>query len=113
MATDFTIKRADRRPRFRVQLTVGKDNPVPINLTGNTGVWFIMKNGSGTITVNQPATVVDAANGIVEYAWGATDTTTLGDYSAEFEVAWSASRTETQTFPSEGYWPVHIVADLA
>lgn len=110
---DFTIKRGDRRPRFRVQLTSGKVNPVAVNLTGNTGVWFIMKNVGGTVVVNTAMTIIDPVNGIVEYPWGAADTTTAGTFQAEVEVAWQAARVETQTFPSEGTWPVVITQDLA
>jgi hypothetical protein len=103
------MKKGDRRPRYRVALTVGG---TAVDLTGATGVRFIMKStpASGTTKVDAAATVVTAATGIVEYAWGATDTDTAGDYVIEFEVNWSG---EKQTFPSTGYFTLTIESDLA
>lgn len=107
----FTIKRNDRRPRYRVNLTT-RPNPeaaaVAVDLTGATGVRFLMKDGT-TLKVDQPATVVDAATGLVEYAWGATDTDTPGEYNVEFEVDWGG---EKQTFPSVGYFTCTVETDL-
>jgi hypothetical protein len=106
----FTIKRNDRRPRWRYGLTVNGD---PMNLTGATAVRFIMKQGS-TIKINKLAmTVVDATTGVVEYAWASGDTDTTGTYNVEVEVDWGGSPAELQTFPNEGYFTVNIVDDLA
>lgn len=103
----FEIKRNDRRPRFRVQLTA---NETPVDLTGATAVVFNMKTGT-TLVVNKGAmTIIDAATGVVEYAWDADDTTTSGDYNAEVEVNWGG---EFQTFPSSGYFAIKINDDLA
>lgn len=105
----YEIKRNDRRPRWRVQLTA---NDLPVDLTGNSGVKFIMKSGA-TIKVNKATmNIVDAATGIVEYAWGATDTDTSGTYNAEVEVNWGGSPAELQTFPSSGYFVIEITDDL-
>jgi hypothetical protein len=104
----YVFKRNDRRPRWRVQLKVNGD---PIDLTGAAGVKFTMKTGS-TLKVNkQPMTIIDAPTGIVEYAWGATDTDTSGTYNVEVEVQWTG--TEFQTFPSTGYFTLTIEDDLA
>jgi hypothetical protein len=104
----FVMKKGDRRPRYRVSLTVGGS---PVDLTGATGVRFIMKTSpaAGSATVDAAATVVTAASGIVEYAWGPTDTTTSGIYVIEFEVNWAG---EKQTFPSVGYFDCTIADDL-
>jgi hypothetical protein len=102
----FEIKRGDRRPRYRVQLTSDGD---PVDLTGVTSVRFIMKTGS-TIKVDEAADIITAASGIVEYAWAAGDTDTSGDYNVEIELDWSG---EKQTFPNSGYFTAKVNEDLA
>lgn len=105
----YEIKRNDRRPYWRVQLT---QNGAPADITGNAGVTFTMKTGS-TIKVNKATMVViDPVLGIVEYRWSnASDTDTSGTYNAEVEVDWGGG--VTQTFPSKGYFAVEITDDLA
>lgn len=104
----FEIKRNDRRPRFRVQLTSNGD---PVDLTAAASAKFTMKSGS-TLKVNKGTmTFVDRATGVVEYPWIATDTDTSGSYTAEVEIDWGSS--EWQTFPSSGYFAVTITDDLA
>lgn len=103
----FEIKRNDRRPRFRVQLTA---NGSPVDLTGATAARFIMKSGS-TMKVNRATmTFVDRAMGVVEYAWAAVDTDTSGPFNAEVEIDWGSS--EFQTFPSSGFFAVIVNDDL-
>jgi hypothetical protein len=106
----FEIKKNDRRPKWRVQLTA---NALPVNLTGNSGVKFTMAaTAVATPKVNKQAmTVVDATTGIVEYAWGVSDTDTAGDFLVEVEVDWGGG--ETQSFPSKGYFAVTVEDDLA
>lgn len=101
----FTIKRNDRRPRYRVNLTA---DGAPVDLTAATSVRFLMKEGT-TLKVDGVATVVDALNGGVEYAWAVGDTDTAGEYQVEIEVSWGG---ETQTFPSDGYFTCSIQNDL-
>jgi hypothetical protein len=110
----FIIKQHDLRPRYRVKLTqTDPSNPtatIPVDLTDATSVRFLMSTASGTTAkVDAPAAFVDRTGGIVEYAWQAGDTDTVGDYSIEFEVMWG---TEPQTFPSNGYFTARINADL-
>jgi hypothetical protein len=101
----FTIKRNDRRPRYRVNLT---SDGVAVNLTTATGVKFLMKQGT-TLKVDGAAVVVDPLTGLVEYVWAAGDTDTAGEYNVEFEVDWGG---EKQTFPSVGYFTCTIETDL-
>ena len=100
---DFVIKSYDRLPS--IQATLSAD------LTTATGVDFIMKAVTGgTIKVNSPAVVVDAAGGVVRYDWTALDTNTPGSYTAEWEVHWPGPK--TQTFPTASYHTVDVLADL-
>lgn len=106
----FEIKRNDRRPRFRVQLT---SNGSPVDLTAAAAARFIMKLGT-TLKVNRAAMdFVDRTSGIVEYAWQQLDTDTSGVYQVEVEVDWGGAPAEYQTFPSTGYFSVTINDDLA
>lgn len=103
----FEIKRNDRRPYFRVQLTA---NDQPADLTTAAAARIIMKTGS-QIKINRATmTFLDRPNGIVEYAWGLTDTDTSGSYNVEVEIDWGGS--EFQTFPSTGYFTVLVNDDL-
>lgn len=110
----FEIKRNDRRPRFRVQLTqkiAGVESPA--DLTSAVAARFIMKTGV-TLKINKQAmTFVDRPTGVVEYAWAATDTDTSGDYNVEVEIDWGGSPAELQTFPSTGYFTAKISDDLS
>lgn len=102
------IKQNDTKP-LEVTLTVNRKK---INLTGST-VRFSMKPavvGAGPSVVRQLATIVDALNGDVLYPWTSVDTSVAGIYRAEFEVTDTAGKVET--YPTEGYLDIEIVADL-
>ncbi len=106
----FEIKRDDRRPYFRVQLT---QNGEPVDLTGATAVRFTMKEGA-TLKIDGASMVaVDAATGVFEYQWANGDTDTVGDYSVEVEVDWGGSPAILQSFPSTGYFTLTINPDLS
>lgn len=107
---DFTIKRNDRLPKLRATLKQGTP-PVAIDLTTADSVTarFKMVGGGGT-TFNGACDIITPASGIVEYAWGATDTQTSGTYSGEFEIDWGGGLLET--VPNDGYFTLTIVDDL-
>jgi len=113
---DFDIKKNDSAPALRCILQ--DDSANPIDLTNASTVQFHMKSdtdtgGTGTpLKVDAPASVIDAVNGIVEYAWlsDGSDTDTPGVWFGEFEVSWSAGgRT---TFPNYTYISISIIEDL-
>jgi hypothetical protein len=110
----YEIKRGDRRPHFRVQLlATDPANPpakIPVDLTGASSVKFLMGKLGDALTVNSTGTFIDRVNGIVEYAWGATDTTQSGSFKMEVEVDWGGG--EKQSFPSTGYFDITISDDL-
>jgi hypothetical protein len=109
VASDFNIKAHDRMPSIQATLTVGG---VPVDLTSATGVTFIMKaNIGGAVKVNSAAVIVaPATSGIVRYDWGATDTDTIGDYTAEWQITWPGPK--KQTAPTTTYHTVSVLADL-
>ncbi len=105
----FPIKRNDLRPRWRAQLTANGD---PVDFTTAVAARFIMKKDANVKIDRALMTFVDAAAGIVEYAWTGTDTDTSGAFNAEVEVDWGGTPAEYQTFPSTGYFAVLINDDL-
>jgi len=108
VASDFTLKANDRLPSIQATLTTAG---VPVDLTGATGVNFIMKAAQGnTIKVNAAAAIVTATTGVVRYDWLAIDTATPGEYIAEWQVTWSGGK--KQSFPTLTYHSISILADL-
>lgn len=112
VATDnvFWLKRGDRRPTLAVQL-VDRDGE-PADLTGAAVTFTMRPEGGGDLKVDaQPATVLDASTGEVEYAWAAVDVDTAGDFDAEFVATWTGA--VTARFPNDGFIEVRIVPELA
>lgn len=115
MPTVFEIKRGDTLPNIRATLKLS-DGTVQ-DLTTATAVNFVYAPRDGTTPdtsspTTRTATIVDAANGIVEYDWIAADTATVGEFLAEFEVEFGTDRL---TFPNgkDEYIHVHVVQDVA
>lgn len=94
-----------------IQATLRDPAGALVDLTGCT-VRFILRATSaadGVEKVRALAVIVSPA-GVVRYDWQAADVDTAGDFLAEWEVAYPSSRKET--FPSNGYNRVRIMADL-
>jgi len=105
---DFVLKAHDRLPSIQAILSSGGN---PVDLTGATGVNFIMKAAQGnTVKVNAAAVVVTPASGVVRYDWAVADVDTPGEYLAEWQVTWTGGK--KQTFPTLSYHSVSILADL-
>ena len=79
--TTVTLGRGYRLPKLRQQLKQADGTPVP--LTG-ASVRLLMGIPGKPRKVAAAATILDAANGIVEYAWAAGDVDTVGVYLAEW-----------------------------
>jgi len=107
MAT-FVIKQNDTSPSIEATLTDINGSAVNI---ASSSVRFHMKNMSNnTLTVDQAATIVNAASGIVRYAWQAADTQKPGLYNCEFEVTYSDNSIET--FPNDDKIIVSIESEI-
>lgn len=101
---NFFIRSRDREPYLRGELRDAAG--AVINLTGAT-VRFVMVDASnGSEAVNALATLVDAANGVVEYQWADGDTNTNGLYLARWVVTTSAAH--QLTVPNNGDLLVQI-----
>jgi hypothetical protein len=108
-APDFVIKAHDQLPA--IAATLVDADLVPVDISDAT-VLFIMANAtSRVVKLTSEATVVDGVAGRVEYQWNdTTDTATPGEYVAEWQVTFGDGK--KQTFPSNSYNTVSIVADL-
>lgn len=105
----FNIKQNDTSPSIQTTLLDG--NGLAVDITGNLGVTFHMRNSEGTVVIDTAATVVTAGSGIVRYDWLAADTATAGTFQAEFEVTYSDGKIET--FPNASYIEIVITDDIA
>jgi len=105
----MNIKQNDTSPSIQTQFLDG--DGLPVDITGNLGVSFHMRDAAGTVKIDTAATVVTAASGIVRYDWLAADTDTAGTFQAEFEVTYSDGKVET--FPNASYIEVVITDDIA
>ena len=104
----FNLKQNDTSPSIQTSLLDG--NGLPVDISGNLGVTFHMRNSEGTVIINTAATVVTPGSGIVRYDWDAADTATAGTFQAEFEVTYPGGTIET--FPNDGYIRVEIIDDI-
>lgn len=104
----FYVKQNDTSPAMLATLQDADGNAV--NVTGATVRFHMRAVGSTTVVVDEAATIVTAADGIVRYDWQAADTDTIGSYQAEFEVTYADSSVET--FPNDGYIRVEIIDDI-
>lgn len=109
----FYLKRGDTMPYLVATLS---DDSGPVDLTDAT-VKFVLRHArtrcatsEPALLFKKPAVVADAASGIVRYEWADGDTDVAGQFDGEFEVTFAAGG--RWTFPSSGYIPVSIGADL-
>ena len=117
MADSATWKQNDLEPPCQSTLT--NSDGTAINLSTATAVYFLMRPVGGGTAFRAAATVVDATNGVVKWAWTTSgapwnsssgQTYTVGTYDQEWEIMWPSSR--PQTCPSNDYNVISIVDDL-
>jgi hypothetical protein len=101
------LKRFDTYPPVQATLT---DSNGPINLASATTVKFIMKGTS--VLVTGSCTIVNAATGQVQYAWGVSDTSVADIYQVEFEIHWNNGGIQTVPNTTAGNPTIQIDADL-
>lgn len=111
MATVMNMKQYDLYPTFRAQLTDIDGNVV--DLTHATEARLLVKNRTVGLKVNGVMDVLTQSGdtlGVVEYAWQAGDTDTLGSFQVEVQVMFPGNL--PQTFPGKGYNKLNINRDL-
>lgn len=110
MPNTITIKQNDLEPAPRA--TLRNSDSTPINLTGAISVTSVIRPIGGGTTRRRACTLVDAANGVVSFAWQAADTATVGSYSQEWEISWPGSPLRPQTVPNSLYNLIVVEDDL-
>jgi hypothetical protein len=105
---DFSIKRGNLGPALGVVLELS--DGAPVDLTGTTVAFSMYSKGDPTTPKVDAvaATIIDAANGVVEYRWTGTDTDTAGSFLGEFTVTFPD--TTPQTHPNDRDLRIEIFA---
>jgi hypothetical protein len=99
MSLIFT--QGDTGPDITAVIHAEDDPASPVDLTGAT-VRFQMRPPDGSrYKVDAQATITDAANGAVSYAWGANDLSRHGVFEAQWEVTYSGGKVVTTQPPVE------------
>lgn len=88
------------------------ENGAAVDLTNAVGVDFHMKPRDGALKVDGACTIVDAVNGIVQWAW--EDAPTGLDTAGVFDVEWQVTYTGggIQTHPNVGSDKVRVSPEL-
>lgn len=104
----FFLKQDDTAPVLAY--TTLDENKAVIVLTGAT-VTFYMQDENGIAVITAAAvTIVDAANGKVEYSWVAADSDVSGIFSAEFVITFGDGTIRTS--PDPGWITVVISGSI-
>ncbi len=103
---DFFIKKGDRLPS--ITATLYNPDGTIADLMAATVAFKFRPKGGGVVTSG--TAVVVSVNGKVRYDWGASDTTTSGDFDAEWVVTVGGKE---QTFPSDDFIWLRITADVS
>ena len=106
---DAWWKQNDTAPAIAEQLLDGTGAPVV--LTGGSIKFMMWGQGDAAVKVNATATITDAVLGKVSYTPSSTDTNTVGDFLAEWEVTFGGGAKET--FPNSGHQKIRVVDDIA
>lgn len=82
---DFEIKQGSNKPYLRITLT---QDAIALDLSDATSVVFSMTSFPGNVPkiFEEDCTIIDAAEGIIEYQWTTYDTETVGQYQGEFKI---------------------------
>ncbi len=105
---DWNMTQGDTAPLLR--LTVKDAAGAAVDVTGSTVKFSMANRSTGRQKVNEgPVTLIDAANGVVEYPWVAGDTDEAGEFQGAFEVTYSGGTIET--FPNNRANPLMIHID--
>lgn len=101
--SDYTIKEGDRDPA--IEATLERDGS-PYDLLTAQRVDIVIGALRDPPVVDAQTTIVDAASGVVEYAWQSGDTDEPGTYRTEWVVTTATG--DEATFPDGGYKTVTI-----
>lgn len=106
---DFYIKRGDRLPVLARQLKF--DSGDAIDLTGCTVTWTMVNAKTRVVKATGAATITNALEGRVEYAWASLDTDTVDSYIGEWRITYPDAK--TLRVPTLNFVNVHVKESLA
>ena len=104
---DIYWTQGDTAPAISEQLLDGTG--APVNLSGGTTVRFqalFPDSASSAQAIDQAATIVTPASGLVSYTPVAADTDTIGDALVQWKVTFAGGAIEH--FPNSGYQKLRI-----
>lgn len=102
------LKQGDTRPFFTATLRDELGNA--IDVTGATGQIHFWNVFRARKKFSAAITITDAANGLIEYQWAATDLDTRGSFDVEIEI--TRADTTIETYPSLKYHRVIVGQEL-
>jgi len=106
----FEMSVGDTSPKLEVTCKTKAGVVIPV--TGASEIRFIMlSQDKVTEKVNNIAntSIIDGANGIIDYTWQTGDTDTAGVYLSRFKVTFSDGSVET--FPNAGRYIKTIIGE--
>lgn len=104
----LNMKRYDTRNAVKAILKTPKGKPV--DLTGATVQFVMLKYSNKKVVANREATIIDPLTGSVCFAFEREETSELGLMQAEFKVTYMDG--ETETFPNSGYITIIFEKEL-
>lgn len=109
MTATYNYRVGDRLPLMRQQLLDGAGAPIPLG-TATVTLRLKRDGATGLVLNGAPVNVVDAPNGIVEYAWQVGDLAVAGTYRGEYTVTIGGL---PMTVPASGHCVVIVGAVLS
>lgn len=94
----LTFVQGDTKPDINAVIHRQDDSNIPVDLTGCSVRFQMKKENDKRFTVDAVATVTDAANGRVVYAWHDNDLTVPGEYVAQWRITYPGGAVQTTAY---------------
>lgn len=107
MADIFSIKQGDTLPVLRATI-YEPGGSTPTGLHDCTVILLIRDTGGDTL-LSAECSIIDAAQGRVEYQWQAGDTETVGVHRGEFRVIHPSG---IATVPNRGHFLISVTENI-
>lgn len=111
MATTFTIKQNDTRPKLVTTLSGFGGGATLATATSVSPKMRLSTTPFTVVTLGGTCVITDAANNQITYTWVAADTSVNGIYEIEFQILWNDGGVET--VPNDSYNTIIVKDDIA
>jgi len=106
---DYNIKVGDTLPT--ITATLRNADGTAISLANASGVRFHMRRkGAKELLVGAACTILDAANGRIEYTWQEGDFDSQGTYEGEFQITYTSG--DIATVPNDRHFSIQITEEI-